>query len=75
MSADPRKIAAATVAVLEYLREEQRIERRAEPCPVREASTTEPGRQATGGSVWAAHGRMCLMDQRVGMQLGLFRKG
>jgi hypothetical protein len=74
MRTDPRKIAAATVAVLEYLKEEQRVGRQADAFPGREVPIPEPGRQAPVASLWAAHGRTCLMDQRVGMQLGLFRK-
>ncbi len=69
MRRDPRKIAAATAAVVEYLASEKRSAQRIEPPPAAEAS-----RQENAGSSWAVHGRSELMQLRSLMQLRAFRR-
>ena len=75
MSKDPRKIAAAAVGVLEYVkaeRERARTEKSAAleaPAPAGE-KPIEPS-----GSLWAASGRMEIMRFRNLMELRVFRRG
>ncbi len=75
MNRNPKKIVAAAIGVIEYLkaeRERARQERRAAfeaPSP--------PGGQPIqpSGSLWAASGRMEIMRFRNLMELRLFRRG
>jgi hypothetical protein len=75
MNRDPKKIAAATIAVIEYLRaERERViqEERA----VLEAPLPPTGQQPQpAGSLWAASGRMEIMRFRNLMELRIFRRG
>lgn len=75
MNRDPKKIAAATVGVIEYLREEK------ERAPRKEAAAGQaplhPARQPLqpGGSLWAASGRMEIMRFRNLMELRALPRG
>ncbi len=75
MNRNPKKIVAAAIGVIEYLKaesERMRQEKRAAfeaPSP--------PGGQPTqpAGSLWAASGRMEIMRFRNLMELRIFRRG
>ena len=75
MSRDPKKIVAATLGVIQYLREEKERARRAggigvEPPPLPIGQPILPS-----GSLWASSGRMEIMRFRNLMELRLFRRG
>jgi hypothetical protein len=75
MNRDPKKIVAATVAVIEYLKAER------ERALVEEAAAVEapppPERQQfqPAGSLWAASGRMEIMRYRNLMELRALPRG
>jgi hypothetical protein len=75
MNKDPRKIVAATIGVIEYLkaeRERSRQEKRA----ALEAPSPSPDRKVQPlGSLWGASGRMEIMRFRNLMELRVFRRG
>jgi len=75
MSKDPKKIVAATLGVIQYLREEKERARQAKGTGV-EASSLPIGQPIQpSGSLWASSGRMEIMRFRNLMELRLFRRG
>lgn len=75
MNKDPKKIIAATIGVIQYLKaerersmEQQWVVPQAPPPPV-----TRPVQPS--GSMWAASGRMEVMRFRNLMELRVFRRG
>jgi hypothetical protein len=75
MKRDPKKIVAAAIGVIEYLRAESeraRQERLTAPAP-----PAPPGDEqiVPSGSLWAASGRMEIMRFRNLMELRVFRRG
>ncbi len=75
MSSDPKKIAAATMGVIEYLKAEREralLESAAAP----NVPLPLGGQQVIpSGSLWAASGRMEIMRFRNMMELRMFRRG
>ena len=74
MNRNPKKIVAATIGVIEYLKAES--ERARQEKMAAEAPSSAAGQQAQpAGSLWAASGRMEIMRFRNLMELRLFRRG
>ena len=75
MNRNPKKIVAATIGVIEYLKAESERARQEERAAL-EASSPPLSQQAQpGGSLWGASGRMEIMRFRNMMELRLFRRG
>ena len=75
MNRDPKKIVAATIGVIEYLRVESERARQ-EKMAALEAPSPPVGQQTQpAGSLWAASGRMEIMRFRNLMELRIFRRG
>jgi hypothetical protein len=75
MNRDPKKLVAATIGVIEYLKAESERARQ-EKMAAFEAPSLPVGQQAQpAGSLWAASGRMEIMRFRNLMELRLFRRG
>jgi hypothetical protein len=75
MNKNPKKIVAATIAVIEYLKAESeralQEERAASEAPAAQVNQqVQPA-----GSFWAASGRMEIMRNRNLMELRVFRRG
>jgi len=75
MNRDPKKIVAATIGVIEYLKAERERARQEERAALEAPSP--PGGQPlqSAGSLWAANGRMEIMRFRNLMELRVFRRG
>jgi len=75
MNRDPKKIVAAAIGVIEYLKAEAERARQ-ENMAAFEAPSPPVGQQAQSvGSLWAASGRMEIMRFRNLMELRIFRRG
>ena len=75
MNRDPKKIVAAAIGVIEYLKAESERARQERMASV-EAPSPPVGQQAQpAGSLWAASGRMEIMRFRNLMELRIFRRG
>ena len=76
MNRDPKKIVAATVAVIEYLKAESEMVRQEEAAAL-QAPPPPPERQPfqPAGSLWAASGRMEIMRFRNLMELRALPRG
>ncbi len=75
MSRDPKKIVAAAIGVIEYLKAERERARMART-DASEVSSPPGGQQTQPtGSLWGASGRMEIMRFRNLMELRLFRRG
>ena len=75
MNRDPKKIVAATIAVIEYLKAERERARQEEEVALQ--APAPPHRQPLqpGGSLWAASGRMEMMRFRNLMELRALPRG
>ena len=75
MSKDPKKIVAAALGAIQYLREEKERAQLAGGTGV-EAVPLPTGQPVLpSGSLWASSGRMEIMRFRNLMELRLFRRG
>jgi hypothetical protein len=75
MNRNPKKIVAATIGVIEYLKAESERARQ-EKRAAMEAPSPLGGQQAQPtGSLWAASGRMEIMRFRNLVELRIFRRG
>lgn len=76
MSKDPKKIAAAAMGVIRYLKaEEERSFREQENGPEASFPPGERPVLQSSGSLWAASGRMEIMRFRNLMERRVFRRG
>lgn len=76
MSRDPKKIVAAAVGVMEYLKAEREERARQESKAAPEAPSSPGGpRVFPSASLWAASGRMEIMRFRNLVELRVFRRG
>ena len=70
---DSKKIAAAALGVIEYLKEEKEREESMRRTVPGASSGKEYGREEFQGSLWATAGRVSNMQVRSLMQYGAFR--
>ena len=75
MNRDPKKIVAATIAVIEYLKAERERRRQEEEIALQAPSPRERQPFQPGGSLWAASGRMEMMRFRNLMELRALPRG
>ncbi len=75
MSKDPKKIVAAALGVIQYLREEKERVRPQKRTGLEGMSLPTGQPVQPSGSLWAASGRMEIMRFRNLMELRLFRRG
>ena len=75
MDRNPKKIVAAAIAVIEYLKAESERALQEERATL-EAPAAQVNQQVQpAGSLWAASGRMEIMRYRNLMELRVFRRG
>ncbi len=74
MTKDPRKIAAAAIGVLEYVKAERERARMDETTALEALSPPAGKRIEPSGSLWAASGRMEIMRFRNLMELRVFHR-
>ena len=75
MSKDPKKIVAAAIGVLEYVKAERERARREQVSAFEVPPPTGGKPIEPAGSMWAASGRMEIMRLRNLMELRVFRRG
>jgi hypothetical protein len=75
MNKDPKKIVAATIGVIEYLKAERERARQEKRAAFAVPSPAVGQQVQPSGSLWAASGRMEVMRFRNLMELRIFRRG
>ena len=75
MKRDPKKMVAATVAVIEYLKAESERARQEEVTAVQPPAPPDRPQFQPAGSLWAASGRMEIMRYRNLMELRALPRG
>ena len=75
MRKDPKKIVAATIGVVEYLKLEREHEQEQKRAALGVVSPAAVQQSQPAASLWAASGRMEIMRFRNLMELKVFRRG
>jgi|GEM_PF-1630668 len=75
MNRNPKKIVAAAIGVIEYLKAESERAQQEKMAGLEAPSQLGGQPPQSGGSLWAASGRMEIMRFRNLMELRVFRRG
>ena len=75
MNRDPKRIVAATIGVIEYLKAERERARQEQRVTFVAPPPTSDQQVRPLGSLWGASGRMEIMRFRNLMELRVFRRG